>query len=65
MTVNLPQASGKDANVAFSKVIVPDGTNGAAAIPAYDPASDSPLIKFGASNIALVELSTAIILDGS
>jgi hypothetical protein len=63
--VTFPQMSGKTATQRILNIVLPDGTNGAAAIQKYDPSSDTPFTTIGPNNIALLKLDTPLTLDDS
>lgn len=64
ITVNFPQLSGKDARRSVSKVYIPDGTNGAGNLAAYDPTMDTPYTTIAQGNVAVLKLASPIPFDG-
>lgn len=44
---------------------LPDGTNGDAAIPAYEPDADTVYSVVASNNVALIRLENTLVLDGS
>lgn len=65
VTVFFPSKSGKEATRSFEQIIIPDGANGDANIPAYDPTMDTPVHTITNNNVGLIKLSSKITIDDS